>query len=153
MEQLRREQPRSEWPSKLEKVQEWRDVVKQEDFEGTPEAIEAREYMEEKWPEGSPHRDAMDIFAYMFAKDYFKEHPQYIEEWATPENRDMFLKALMVKPEFSQELTNIEKQMGKHGASVPLTNEEIKMAIDLAYEAILYDKAKMAGEHGEVAAA
>lgn len=122
-----------------------KELMATEDYETTPEANAAREYVKKIQP--GPHREAIETFAYYFLPKFFNEHPK-IERKPDPEEvkRDERPRALSVNVEFRQAVESFTRGFGVH-----LKDEEINVAWDLANE-YLDNVNKPEEEGGEQAA-
>ncbi|NIW79358.1 MAG: hypothetical protein GWN16_07800 [Calditrichae bacterium] len=113
-------------PGEPTMAQEAEEVMKQtveEGYKTTPEGEEARKYLE-KWPEDAPHRKAIETMAYRAIPEFVHDHTEYGLE---PE-------VLIKNPEFNEIRTKLAKSFGVAGATVPISDSDVKRAIALAKE-------------------
>jgi len=123
---FKREQPQPTEPTMEEQAGEIvKEVTEEQDYQMTPEGLEARKYMEEKWENAeAPHRKAIETIAYVAIPEFVREHPgQSIE----PED-------LIPNLDFNEIRTKIAESFGVAGATVPITDIEVRHAINLAKE-------------------
>lgn len=123
---FKREQPQPMEPSMKEQAGEIaKEVIEEEGYKMTPEGLEARKYLDEKWEnEEAPHRKAIETMAYVAIPEFTRNHPgQSIE----PED-------LIPNREFNEIRAKLSESFGVSGATVPISDEDVKHAINLAKE-------------------
>jgi hypothetical protein len=132
-------------PGEPTMAQETEEVMKQtveEGYKTTPEGEEARKYLD-KWPEGAPHRRAIETMAYRAIPEFIHGHPgQKLE----PE-------ALIRNQEFNEIRTKLAKSFGVAGAIVPISDNDVREAIALAKEYLANQVERLETDEEDVAAA
>lgn len=126
-------------------AQEAEEAMKQtveEGYKTTPEGEEARKYLE-KWPEDAPHRKAIETMAYRAIPEFVHDRPGQKFE---PE-------ALIKNSEFNEIRTKLAKSFGVAGATVPISDNDVKEAVALAKEYLANQVERIEAGEGDVAAA
>lgn len=126
---FKREQPQPSEPTLEQEAMEAAKKTAKEGFEPTEQGSEAREYLNQ-WPEEAPHRKAIMTLAYSAIPEFVRNHP---EQSMKPED-------IIPNQEFNEVRNRVAKSFGVHGATVPISDKDVRAALHLAEEYLANQK-------------